>query len=216
MRSPSCGPRDGSVTVSRPCSSPAKRELDTRPLHRLRWKRLVGREGLEPAVDHRAIGRRDADHRRDHGERHLEVAVHGAGLRADPPVVDVHHAVGTGLQLGEPGQLDVDVEGAGRAAGDDLDRDSRSPRSARASPSAAERRVRGLAPRLPAHDVRAVTRVALEPAEAERRLGDRGTRQRERGFSRGDPGAARSHVDVHEHVDRDAVGRRPRGRDPRR
>ena len=33
-----------------------------------------------------------------------------------------------------------------------------------------ERRVRGLAPRLPAHDVRAVARVALEPAEAERRL----------------------------------------------
>src|SRR5438094_101516 len=88
----------------------------------LRRKGLVGRKRLQSTVHHRAIGRRHAHHRRGHRQRHLEFRHGVAGAAADAAIVEVHHAVGAALQLGEPAQLDVDVVRARRAAGDDLHR----------------------------------------------------------------------------------------------
>jgi hypothetical protein len=50
-----------------------------------------------------------------------------------------------------------------------------------------QRRARRGLPRLPADDVGAVARVALQPAESERRLRDHGARQRERGLAGATP-----------------------------
>src|SRR3984893_16245164 len=96
--------------------------LHARPLHRLGHEGPVRREGLEAAVHHRHLLARHAHHRGQHGERHLELVVGRPARAADAPVVEVHHAVGAGLQLGHPLELAVDVEGAARAAGHDVHR----------------------------------------------------------------------------------------------
>src|SRR3989449_487027 len=140
---------------------------------------LVGGEGLQPAVHHRAIGRRHAHHRGGHRQRHLELRQRVAGAAADATVVEVHHAVGAALQLGEPGQLDVDVVRARRAAGDDLHRQPFGFEASARLHQRRHRRARGLAALLPARHVRAVTRVALQPAQPQRPTVDHGAGEAE-------------------------------------
>src|SRR5215468_5000549 len=94
---------------------------DSGTLERLGHERLVGGEGLEPTVDHGHLLGRHADDGGEHGEGHLEVVVVAAALTPDTPIVEVHHAVGAALQLGQTLELGVDVEGAGGAPAHDLD-----------------------------------------------------------------------------------------------
>src|SRR5881296_931715 len=165
---------------------------------------LVGGEGLQPAVHHRAIGRRHAHHRGGHRQRHLELRQRVAGAAADAAVVEVHHAVGAALQLGEPGQLDVDVVRARRAAGDDLHRQPLGFEASARLHQRRHRRARGLAALLPAHHVRAVTRVALQPAQPQRPTVDHGAGEGD-GLSRLHAGAPVADVDVDHHVEGHAV-----------
>jgi tRNA-dihydrouridine synthase B len=73
------------------------RELDPRPLHRLRDERPVRRERLEAGIDDCPVRPGHADHGGEDGQRHLELERVSGALAADPAVVQIHRAVGAAL-----------------------------------------------------------------------------------------------------------------------
>src|SRR5256884_1303134 len=179
--------------------------FDAGALDGLRREGLVGRKRLQSAVHHRAIGRRPAKDRRGHRRRHPDFRHGVAGAAADAAIVEVHHAVGAALQLGEPGQLDVDVVRARRAAGDDLHRQPLGFEARARVHQRRHRRARRLAALRPAHHVRAVTGVALQPAQPQRPPVDHEAAQGEGGLPRLHAGAPVADVDIDHHVEGHAV-----------
>src|SRR5207244_2288907 len=131
---------------------------------------------------------------------------------ADPAIVEVHHAVRARLELGEPRQLDVDVPRARRAPRDDLDGQVVALEKRARLREGPERVERRLATRLPADDVGAVARVALEAAEPERALRRHRPGQGERGLTRSHtrPAVPDVHVTSTSTTTPSAVASRPR------
>ena len=153
----------------------------------------------------------DAHHGGDHGDRHLEVGQRVAGAAADAPVVEIHHAVRAGLQLGEarrarrrcrtcPVEPPATIS-TGRPA---FSKRARVSISGAIAAREASRRAG------PAHHVRAVPGVALQAAQPQRALLGHEPAERQRRLARLDAGAPGADVDVHQHVERHARPRRRR------
>jgi hypothetical protein len=141
-----------------------------------------------------------------HGESHLEVVVVAPALAADAPVVEVHHAVRSALELGQALEVRVDIEGAGGATAHDLHGQAVLLEEIARLHELVHPAMRRLAPVRVARHMGAVSGIALEAAQIERALQRDHAPDMDGGLARLRTRPPPTHVHVHEDVEHLARG----------